>query len=117
MSASQEEDCLGLEFDTESDSVSEAEEEESSAGSKTSGKTVCQGGSTGHREQMRKVAAKARRQSVDQKARAMDMEEEQKALAGMAQEAGSAQSACSDTGLDDQMAAGSIMSAMLDTEG
>ena len=37
--------------------------------------------------------------------------------AGMAQEAGSAQSACSDTGLDDQMAAGSIMSAMLDAEG
>ena len=37
--------------------------------------------------------------------------------AGMAQEAGSAQSACSDTGLDDQMAAGSIMSEMLDAEG
>ena len=37
--------------------------------------------------------------------------------AGMAQEAGSAQSACSDTGLDDQMAEGSIMSAMLDAEG
>ena len=37
--------------------------------------------------------------------------------AGMAQEAGSAQSACSDTGLDDQMATGSIMSAMLDAEG
>ena len=37
--------------------------------------------------------------------------------ASMAQEAGSAQSACSDTGLDDQMAAGSIMSAMLDAEG
>ena len=50
MSASQEEDCLGLEFDTESDSVSEAEEEESSAGSKTAGKTVRRGGSTGHQE-------------------------------------------------------------------
>ena len=37
--------------------------------------------------------------------------------AGMAQEAGSALSACSDTGLDDQMAEGSIMSAMLDAEG
>ena len=35
MSASEEEVGLGLEFGTESDSVSEAEEEESSAGSKT----------------------------------------------------------------------------------
>ena len=80
MSASEEEVGLGLEFGTESDSVSEAEEEESSAGSKTAGKTVRKGGSTGHLDHMRKVAAKARRQSVDQKARAMDKEAEQEAL-------------------------------------
>ena len=80
MSASEEEVGLGLEFGTESDSVSEAEEEESSAGSKTAGKTVRKGGSTGHLDHIRKVAAKARRQSVDQKARAMDKEAEQEAL-------------------------------------
>ena len=61
MSASEEEVGLGLEFGTESDSVSE---EESSAGSKTAGKTVRKGGSTGHLDHMRKVAAKARRQSA-----------------------------------------------------
>ena len=80
MSASEEEVGLGLEFGTESDSVSEAEEEESSAGSKTAGKTVRKGGSTGHLDHMGKVAAKAGRQSVDQKARAMDKEAEQEAL-------------------------------------
>ena len=41
MSASEEEVGLGLEFGTESDSVSEAEEEESSAGSKTAGPGGC----------------------------------------------------------------------------
>ena len=41
---------------------------------------VEEGGSTGHLDHMRKVAAKARRQSVDQKARAMDKEAEQEAL-------------------------------------
>ena len=41
---------------------------------------VEEGGSTGHLDHMGKVAAKARRQSVDQKARAMDKEAEQEAL-------------------------------------
>ena len=45
MSASEEEGSLGLEFgSTESDSVSDVEEKESSAGSKSSGKTVLEGG-------------------------------------------------------------------------
>ena len=48
MSASEEEGGLGIEFDTESESVSEVEEEESSAGSKTTGKTVLEGRSAGH---------------------------------------------------------------------
>ena len=80
MSGSEEEGCLGLEFDTESDSVSEVEEEATSAESKSAGKTVPEGARDAYPEHKRKVAAKARRQTVDQKARAMDRDAEQEAL-------------------------------------
>ena len=44
MSDSEEEGSLGLEFGTESGSVSEVEHEETSAESKSAGKTVLEGG-------------------------------------------------------------------------
>ena len=80
MSDLEEEGGLGLEFGTESDSVSEVEEEESSAGSKSTGKTVLEGGSEDHLQHMMKGAAKARRQTIDQKARGLDSDADRKAL-------------------------------------
>ena len=80
MSESEEEGCLGLEFGTKSDFESEVEEEETSAGSKSAVKTVVEGASEAHLRHKRKVAAKARRQTIDQKACAMDRDGEKEAL-------------------------------------
>ena len=58
----------------------EEEEEDTSADSNSSGKTVLEGASDAHLEHRRKVDSKARRQTIDQKARTMDSAAEMEAL-------------------------------------
>ena len=79
MDDSDQEGCLGLEFDAGTESDSDVEQEETCAQGKSAGKTVL-AGSSSRDKHARKEAARVRRQDIDQMARVMDMEAEEAAL-------------------------------------